>query len=63
MTRFEVVELRTKVRATGFGVQDNEKGWVCAMFMFAEVGVANAERAARTYADKHNGAASSRAAS
>lgn len=52
--RFEVVELRTKVRATGYGVQDNEKGWICEMFMFADIGVARAKRAAIEYAGRHN---------
>jgi hypothetical protein len=51
-----VVELRSKVRATGYGVQDNEKGWICEMFMFADIGVARAEREAHEYADRHNAA-------
>jgi hypothetical protein len=54
MPRFEVVELRAKVRDTGYGVQDSEKGWICEMFMFAEIGVARAEREAKAYAESHN---------
>jgi hypothetical protein len=44
--RFEVVELCARVRATGYGVRDNERGWICVTFMFAEIGVARAGRAA-----------------
>lgn len=52
--RFEVKEMRTKVLATGYGVWDNEKGWICEMYMFKDIGVARAERAAIAYAEKHN---------
>lgn len=54
MARYEVTELRTKVRTTGYGVYDNEKGWICEMFMVAEIGVARAKSAAREYTDRHN---------
>jgi len=52
--RYTVIELKAKKRSTGFGVWDEVNGWVCDMFMFADIGVARAEKAAREAAERRN---------